>query len=390
MNWIKQNVGLVVGCVIALVLMCVAVWYMMSQIEKDREITAQLDSQRQLVRSLYTRDPHPGTDKVDNIGAVKKEQERVQEMVLGPMESYFPGFEIPTDLSISSFKEILENTVSELQRDARYTGISLPSTDQGSYGFSFDDIRPRIDLEVDALRPLTFQLFQVREICEVLFESKIHGINAIKRIAVSDNDAASAGTSTLGVTTTGISTTSTASSTENYIEDVATQDPNINAIMMPYQISFQCFSSELARVMDGFNQSQHYFRIKWLAVEQGESSSLSTMAGGMRGAETSMEAMYGLAPAAPAAGMQGRYGMGAGAGGRYGAASPYGAPYGGMGQNQNPVPDINLLEDLDEKPLTVNMMLVGIAVFPEEELDSLMPLPSEEEDDGSGAGAYGY
>ena len=48
------------------------------------------------------------------------------------------------------------------------------------------------------------------------------------------------------------------------------------------------------------------------------------------------------------------------------------------------------VEDLNEKPLTVNMMLVGIAVFPEDELDSLMPLPSEEEDDGSGAGAYGY
>ena len=385
MNWIKQNVGLVVGCVIALVLMCVAGWYMMAQIDKDKNITTQLDSQRQLVKGLYTRDPHPGTSKVDNIGAVKKEQERVRETVLGPMESYFPGFEIPADLSISSFKEILENTVSELQRDARYTGISLPSTEQGNYGFSFDDIRPRIDLEVDALRPLTFQLYQVRELCEVLFEAKIHGINAIKRLPVSDNDAASAGNSTMGFAST-TSTTSSATSAENYIEDVATQDPNINAIMMPYQISFQCFSSELGRVMDGFNHSAHFFRIKWLAVEQGESSSSSSMTGGMRGAENSMEAMYGLAPAAPSASTQSRYGLGAGAGSMYGAASPYG----GMGPGQNQMPEINILEDLDEKPLTVNMMLVGIAVFPEEEIDSLMPLPSDEEEDDGGAGAYGY
>ena len=384
MNWIKQNVGLVVGCVIALVLMCVAGWYMMAQIDKDKGITAELDSQRQLVKSLYTRDPHPGTDKVDNISAVKKEQERVKEMALGPMGSYFPGFEIPADMSISGFKEILENTVYELQRDAKYTGIKLPSSDQGNYGFSFDDIRPRIDLEVDALRPLTFQLYQVRELCEVLFEAKIHGINTIKRLPVSDNDAASAGTSSMGLSGTA-STTSSSTSAENYIEDVATQDPNINAIMMPYQISFQCFSSELGRVLDGFNHSNHFFRVKWLAVEQGESTSTSSMAGTMRGAEASMEAMYGLAPTAPAASMQGRYGGAGGAGGRYGAASPYG----GMGQNQNAGPEINILEDLDEKPLTVNMMLVGIAVFPEEELDSLMPLPSDEEEGDGGAGAYG-
>jgi hypothetical protein len=374
MNWIKQNVGLVVGCVIALVLMCVAGLYMKSQIDKDSAITSELDQQRQLVKQLYTRDPHPGTAKVDNIGAVKKEQERVHKLALGPMESQFPGFEIPIDLSISSFKEILENTVSELQRDARYTGINLPSTDQGNYGFSFDDIRPRIDLEADALRPLTFQLYQVRELCSVLFESKIHGINAIKRLPVSDNDTSSGGSGGFGITSPTTPTTSP-TSTENYIEDVATQDPNINAIMMPYQISFQCFSSELARVMDGFNKSNHYFRIKWLAVEQGESSSMSSMAGSMRGAENSMEAMYGLAPAPN---MQSRYGAGPG------------SRYGGMGGNQNIAPEIDILEDLDEKPLTVNMMLVGIAVFPEDELDSLMPLPSEEEDDGSGAGAYGY
>jgi hypothetical protein len=381
MNWIKQNVGLVVGCVIALVLMCVAGWYMMAQIDKDKSITTQLDSQRQLVKGLYTRDPHPGTSKVDNIGAVKKEQERVGETVLGPMESYFPGFQIPTDLSISSFKEILENTVSELQRDARYTGISLPSTDQGNYGFSFDDIRPRIDIEVDALRPLTFQLYQVRELCEVLFEAKIHGINAIKRLPVSDNDAASAGTgSSFGMASTS-STTSSATSIENYIEDVATQDPNINAIMMPYQISFQCFSSELGRVMDGFNKSEHFFRIKWLAVEQGETSSSTPM----MSSANSMEAMYGLAPPPPAANSQSRYGLGAGGASRYGGASPYG----GMSANQNQGPEIDILEDLDEKPLTVNMMLVGIAVFPEEDLDSLMPLPSDEEED-DGAGAYGY
>ena len=373
MNWIKQNVGLVVGCVIALVLMGVAGWYMLTQIEKDTSITTELNSQRQLVRSLYDRDPHPGKDDLDNIGAVQKEQVRVQKLVMDPLESKFIGFEISTEPSISAFKEILENTLSDLQRQANYTGTSLPSVDQGSYGFSFDDIRPRIDLEEEALRPLTLQLLQISELAKVLFDAKIHGINAIKRLAVSENDSSSSGGGFAMMATTDTSGGSSASSGENYIEGQAKQHLDISAISMPYQISFQCFSSELGRVIDGFNASTRYFRIKWLAVEQSDSSSFSSFGGGGMNPK-SMESMYGLAPAPGAGSMGGRYG-----------SSPYGGMGGGQGQG-----DYDKLEDLDEKPLTVNMSLVGVAIFPEDELESLMPAVSEDEDEDSGGYPGGY
>ena len=94
-----------------------------------------------------------------------------------------------------------------------------------------------------------------------------------------------------------------------------------------------------------------------------------------------MQRMYGLEPSS--GGQASRYG-----------GNPYAGmsnPYGGMaGGGQQPSID-NKLEDLDESPLTVNMSLVAIATFPAEELDSLMPLPSEEEeDDGYGSSGYGY
>jgi hypothetical protein len=156
--------------------------------------------------------------------------------------------------------------------------------------------------------------------------------------------------------------------------------------MMPYQISFQCFSSELGRVMDGFNHSSHFFRIKWLAVEQGESTSFiidgwfHAWRGKLNGSNVRISA------AAPAASMQRQVWRA--------QVQPAvdTVPLHLMeewGQIRM-LPEINILEDLDEKPLTVNMMLVGIAVFPEEELDSLMPLPSDEEEEDGGAGAYGY
>jgi hypothetical protein len=59
----------------------------------------------------------------------------------------------------------------------------------------------------------------------------------------------------------------------------------------------------------------------------------------------------------------------------------------GGGQGQG---DYDKLEDLDEKPLTVNMSLVGVAIFPEDELESLMPAVSEDEDEDSGGYPGGY
>ena len=38
-------------------------------------------------------------------------------------------------------------------------------------------------------------------------------------------------------------------------------------MLVPYEISFRCFSSELAAVLDGFRQSPHGFIVKTVRVE---------------------------------------------------------------------------------------------------------------------------
>ena len=133
----------------------------------------------------------------ENIASVQKEQELVSAQLLEPLRAKFTGYPTPESMTLSDFKEILENQVSYLNRKARFTGINLPSVDEGTYGFSFDDIRPKIDLEDGSLKPLTFQLLQIREICEVLYDANIYGVNAIMRIPVSENDSPGAGSSDL-------------------------------------------------------------------------------------------------------------------------------------------------------------------------------------------------
>ena len=93
------------------------------------------------------------------------------------------------------------------------------------YGFSFDDVRPKIDLEDEALKPLTFQLLQIREICEVLYDANIYGINAIMRMPVSENDSPGAGSSDL-MGSMGSASSSSATSS-NYIEGESVIDPNL-------------------------------------------------------------------------------------------------------------------------------------------------------------------
>ena len=340
MPWLKQNLSLVIGGFLALVALSLAGFWTKQQYDADKSVDAALASKRSEVKSLFERKTSPTEE---NIASVQKEQELVSAQLLEPLRAKFTGYPTPESMTLSDFKEILENQVSYLNRKARFTGINLPSVDEGTYGFSFDDVRPKIDLEDEALKPLTFQLLQIKEICEVLYDANIYGINAIMRLPVSDNDSPGAGSSDL-IGSMGSASNSSATSS-NYIEGEWFKNENIGVIKYPYQISFECGSNELSHVLAGFNQATHFFQVKWLSVEE----TGTTTSGGMLGLGKSLEARYGLAGggmgADPYAGMANRYGGGAG--------SPFG---GGVGAQPG-----GMLDDLEEHVLTVNMSLVSIA-----------------------------
>ncbi len=340
MPWLKQNLSMVIGGVIALVALSFAGLWTKQQYDDNLKVDAELTSKRSEVKGLFERQTSPTEE---NIASVQKEQELVSAQLLEPLRAKFRGYPTPESMTLSDFKEILENQVSYLNRKARFTGINLPSVDEGTYGFSFDDVRPKIDLEDEALKPLTFQLLQIREICEVLYDANIYGINAIMRMPVSENDSPGAGSSDL-MGSMGSASSSSATSS-NYIEGESVIDPNIGVNTYPYQISFECGSNELSDVLGGFNQENHFFQVKWLSVEE----TGTTTSGGMLGFGKSLEARYGLAGggmgADPYAGMANRYGGGGG------------SPFGG-GVRAQPG---GMLDELEEHVLTVNMSLVAIA-----------------------------
>ena len=67
MEWVKRNLGLVIGSVVALALMGLAGFYLWTQMQEDKAVTAQLEEQTQTFQTLLNRPVLPQGGKVNNI-----------------------------------------------------------------------------------------------------------------------------------------------------------------------------------------------------------------------------------------------------------------------------------------------------------------------------------
>lgn len=394
MNWVKNNIGLVVGGVVALALMGVAGWFLYTQMEAEKKAQASLDQGLSNLKTLLTRDPHPGDPErgVDNIAAVKAQHEKVKQDLLEPLQSLFKPFEVPQDLNTFKFKSLLEDRVAALQRAARSSGTGLPKEGESRYSFSFSGERAKVSFAPETLEPMAFQLAQIEALSQVLFDSKVYSINAIKRPEVTEaEEEVEEDEDDYDDEETSFSSFSLGFGGEDFIEETAVTNDITGAIIYPFQLSFQCFARELSDVMTRFDEDEHFFRIKWMVVEQSAKSTKSMDPnaslyapepgrGMMGGMDPALAARYGMAGGGDA----GRYG-GAGAygGGRYGGAYG-GGRYGGMsgvgGAAGYGGSDEISMEDLEEKPLTVNMLVEVISI----------PPPAEESEEDMASGDMGY
>ena len=127
--------------------------------------------------------------------------------------------------------------------------VTLPPkniTTGQTYSFSFEEQRPKLDFAPGSLEPLSVQLGEVKAICDVLFRAKINALDELRRERVSEDDQKGPQT--------------------DYISD--TSVTNDLAVLTPYEVTFRCFSSELAAVLAGFASSPYALIVKTINVEQ--------------------------------------------------------------------------------------------------------------------------
>ena len=353
MDWIKRNLVFVIGAVVALVLMGLAGWYSFSGWQNRSEQTDKVNEGYTELKRLKGLNPSPGEEgegKVNNIKLAKEQQKEAQAFLakLGARLQAIPALPEGTNITSKDYKAVLQDTISDLQRDATNNSVILPSR----YNFSFEKQAGLVKFAEGTLQPLALQLGEVKAICEVLIEAKVNSLEGIRRERVpgSPDDLAGAPT--------------------DYLDQASTT--NELAIITPYEVTFRCFTPELANVLVGFSKSPYGLIVKAINTEVPLGSVVADSA-------AAAPIFYAPPPVAapafrPGSGEEGGRPGGAFAS-RYGGAAAYNNPYAARTAPVvapvvqqpgvvSPSPKSGLQPFLKEKQLRVTMLIHVVKLLP--------------------------
>jgi hypothetical protein len=356
MDWIKRNLYFLIGSLVALVLMGLAGWYLYSKWQLNNEVLGKLDEQYAELKRLNEQNPHPGSGEVDNVKLAKEQQKELRAFIQKARQ-YFqlcPPIPVPESGKLTSqeFSSALSRTLDQMQRDATKASVTLPPKDSTGqpYSFSFAAQSKSLAYAPASLAPLSVQLAEVKAICTVLVQAKVNSLDNIRRERVSDDDLKGPQTDYL---------------TEKSVT-------NELAVLSPYEVTFRCFSSELAAVLAGFAASPCGLLIKTINVESAPAAAAGTEAFAPAVTATPYAPPMpspGVSPSLMAEryGMRGRGGPGMAFSERYGMRGglpPTAQPYAPPVAPAAPASRGGLPISLDEKQLKVTLVLNAVKPVP--------------------------
>lgn len=315
MPWIKRNVPFVVGLAVAIVLLGGGIFYLLGKVAAANAAREELASENAKLSELVDRKPAAPND--ENIKAASAQQTQLKEFK-SSLRPIFKISPLPETLDDATFKNLLDRTVDTLERIADRNGVKLPKPAEGKYAFTFEGQKKQLEFSPKSLPLLTVQLLDIQDICQVLFNSKIHALEGIRRVSVGTNDV---------------------NPPSNYLTKKQSTNAITGASIQPYEVIFHCFSAELASALAGFVNADPVLVVKSINVERGSTDgSSSASATPALGMNPSMAARYGMPP-----GMAARYGMG---------------PAAAAGPKPGEAP-------LDDKPIRVTLNIDVVKLPPE-------------------------
>ena len=252
MTWIKRNLLFLIGSLVAVLLMGAAGWYLYTQWGAYGENREKLNKDYSALDELNKQSPHPGAGEINNI--TNAQAQAKAWLALGDQaRQKFARIPVIPDVSPvtdQSFSAALSRTINQLQRDATNSSVALLTP---GYNFSFEAQNAKMQFAPGSLEPLSVQLGEVKAICDLLFKSKINSRVGIKRVRVSADDQAG--------------------NPGDYVME--TSQTNDQGVLTPYELSFHCFSQELAAVLAGFANSPNGFLVKTINIERGAPAALA-------------------------------------------------------------------------------------------------------------------
>jgi hypothetical protein len=243
MEWIKRNLYFLIGGVVALALMGMAGWFLYSKWRLNNETWDRLNQDYSELSTLNNEKPHPGAGKVDNIKLAKDQEAALKELITKIKARFetIPPIPASTNITDREFSASLNRELAQMQKDATNSSVVIPSR----YSFSFEVQRPRLTFAAGSLHPLSVQLGEVRAICDILFKAKVNSLDNIRRERVGSDD--------------------NAGQLTDYLDKKSVT--NELAVISPYEVTFRCFTPELATVLSGFANSSSGLVIKGINVE---------------------------------------------------------------------------------------------------------------------------
>jgi hypothetical protein len=248
MAWIKRNLVLVISGVIALALFGLGGFYLYSAIQKDRQISGEIESTKSEIQRLFAKDVTPTAENLKN---AKQEAVKLNAFV-SEAKRLFPASPPPSEpLNAPNFKSILARTVNGLHQQATSVGIKLDS----NYYFTFESQRLPVAFPAESLRPLSERLHEVQFISEVLFKSRINRLVGIRRAMVA-NERPGVGNNPGGA--------------NDYLPTAARTNAETGMTVWPYEVTFESFTPELASVLEGMQSAKYGFIVRSLEIKPAE------------------------------------------------------------------------------------------------------------------------
>lgn len=243
MSWIKRNKYWIGGGLLAVALFGSAGWFLYVKIDEDGKISEELTAQTTLLQELSTKKPHPGTATVDNIGEATREQKDTAE-ILRQMKQLFPQPPVSTNVAKNedeasrAFREALDAANDRIQRKALMSGTELPR----DFYFTFEPQKGLLSFTTNSIGPLSEQLKQIVDLCDVVLSAKPASILSLKRVPVATEDVG----------------------TQSFLIDRPVT--NQFGILSPYEITFLGLSETLASVLEGFLHGNNNFVVRNVRV----------------------------------------------------------------------------------------------------------------------------
>ena len=269
-------------------------------------------------------------------------------------------------LDNNTFRNYMQKTVFELQSRCKAQRIRLPKIDdeEREFRFSFSKIWDTFEFEPHERELMSHQLAEIEVLCNALFAANIHEIYNLKRLKVVRNPAEM----DMG---------------EDSLEYLHEMEFSLNDVMefatgnnadgtdrlqlvpgarvLPYEVTFRGFSTELSKVLEELYKSKVFFVVKNIAVIEATDvvdvfeEEEKEMSLGAFGCTRSGREMYGMG----ARGMMDP---------RYQAMLYGGQGFGGFGDENKRRRPASLL--LDESPLKVTIKINSLKVVAKEKDES--------------------